>query len=631
MGKAKNIQKSSVNKSFLLSSYFLVVAVCFIIPLAFLKSTIDPVLYPRFLALGITVFILACILYFELGKRKINISFLKIKFNIALLFFILASILSLLYAINPIEGLTDILKWILFFLLTTLVTFLFLNFEGFYNLLLKGVVINAILFSVIGFVQFIENAFLNTDPNALYEVKGLMAHKNQFSISLFVLLPFLASGIIVLQKTWKKLTILAIILVLFLILILQTRAVWMALTISVVSTSILVAIVNYRKRLFQLKNSKQKKIFILISALTVIIVLMIFFYPIGPLKSINNRINTVFNPEFTSNEWRIEMWNATTQLSADQSIFGVGAGNWKISVYPYYSKFLPSVYRHWRNPHNDYLLTLSEKGLPGLIGFISIFVILLIYSIRILLYSKALNSLLKSSFFVIGILGYMIISFFSFPNERINHLIFISLMSAFVISENLQINNNLSKKSISKMWLVFPVLILSYLAIHFGIIAVNSELNISKAQAFQDRKDWLKMEKSAQKAYSAYAPIEPKFSFPVIMYSGISKYHQGKIENALIDFKKSYQQHPTNISVLNNIGSVYGQMGVVDSSKVYHQKTLEIFPHYEFGLVNLSKAYYMDNNFESAYQTILSCDPRSTNKEVQQIRQAVENKLIRKK
>ena len=428
--KIKNKRKPIAKRSFMLSTYFFVIAVCFIIPLVHFKTTLDPTLYPRFTALGIGIILIAVLLFLENGKNKLETDLFLNGYFITFLFFILVSIASLFIAVNPIEGLTDIFKWILFFMFTILATFLMFKSEDFFIVLLKGVIINALLFSIIGIGQYFENSFLNSDPNALYEVKGLMAHKNQFSISLFVLLPFLLSGIVLLNKSWKKLAVLSNILVILVIIILQTRAVWLGLFISGIITMIIYFIVNSQKGFIQIKSTYHKRILVGGGFLIGVMILLLVVFPLGPFKSLNERASTVFNPEYTSNEWRVEMWNATAKMIKDQPLTGVGAGNWKISVYPYYSEYLPSVFRHWRNPHNDYLLAFSEKGLPGLLAFVSIFLFLLFYGIRNLHRSSTQKSSFINSFFIFGIAGYMLVSFFSFPNERINHLIFVSLMAA---------------------------------------------------------------------------------------------------------------------------------------------------------------------------------------------------------
>ncbi len=631
MGRTKNKrkrkQKSLVKEPFKPSGYFLIIAVCFIIPFIHFKSTIDPVTYPRLTALGMTLFILAVFMIFENGKKKINTIFLKNGIIVAFLFFIVVSVASLIDAVNPPEGLFDIFKWILVLLLTILTTFIMVSSDKFFYLLLKGVIISTILFSINGIVQYFTNAFMNTDPNALYEVKGLMGHKNQFSISLFVMIPFLLSAIVVLKKYWKKLAVLAMILALMVILILQTRSVWLAIIISATISSTVLLIVNAKKGIIQLKRNNQKRF--LIGGMLVIfaIVILILVFPVGPLEKINHRINTVFNPRYTSNEWRIEMWDATMQLAKDQPLSGVGAGNWKISIYPYYSEFLPSIYRHWRNPHNDYLLTFSEKGLLGLIGFISIFFMMFYIGLRNLKNANTIKPILLNIFFVFGTIGYMVISFFSFPNERINHLIFLSLMASSILYLHLKQKAESHNAGIRKIWIIIPALILSYLAIHFGMISVNSEINLAKAQAAQQKKDWAAMEKYALKGYSKFAPIEPKHSFPVAMYIGIAKYNKGDIKESLDYFEKSFSQHPTNVSVMNNLGCVYELMNIPDSSIIYYGKTLDIFSHYEIGQINLAKAYFLNKDYENAYKTILHCDPGSSNQEIHQIRRAIEKKL----
>ncbi|MEZ5195389.1 MAG: hypothetical protein R2764_03000 [Bacteroidales bacterium] len=69
------------------------------------------------------------------------------------------------------------------------------------------------------------------------------------------------------------------------------------------------------------------------------------------------------------------------------------------------------------------------------------------------------------------------------------------------------------------------------------------------------------------------------------------------------------------------------QLGILDSTKIFQEKTLEIFPHYEIGLINLAKTYIVEKNYEKAYQVILSCDPKTSNEEVLQIKQYLESTI----
>jgi len=187
--------------------------------------------------------------------------------------------------------------------------------------------------------------------------------------------------------------------------------------------------------------------------------------------------------------------------------------------------------------------------------------------------------------------------------------------------------DRIERPSIKIGFLIIPFLILSYLATHFGFICINSELNISKAITAKEKNEWKQVRKYATKAYHPLAPIEPTSSFPISLYQGLAEFNLNNLPEALIYFKEAYSQHPTSISVINNIGSVYGQMGQLDSSIVYYKKSLDIFPHYEISLLNLMRAYYINKDFENAYQVVLSCDPKSENNQVRSALEAIEKEL----
>ena len=159
-------------------------------------------------------------------------------------------------------------------------------------------------------------------------------------------------------------------------------------------------------------------------------------------------------------------------------------------------------------------------------------------------------------------------------------------------------------------------------------ICISSEIYIAKAQSAYDAKDWRALRIYADKGYSSIVPLEPRYSLPVINYTGLAYFQWDKDkEKALECFVKANRQHPNQIMVINNIGSIYGAMGNYDQSAAYYRQTLQIFPHYEFGLLNLARAYYLDKKYDLAYQAILSCDPRTKNNEVNLLRIQIEKVL----
>lgn len=624
----KNI-KAPVRNKLSVSAFVLVVGLVIILPLVYFTSTIDPVVYPRF------AFIALLLLVSTLFINPLNVlqvfrhrGLFQI-FLFVYLAFLTISLISLFYAINPVEGLTDMFKWILFILIVLYTYWIFVFEPASKILLFKTVAVNAIIAFIIGIYQFLNLNFAGQDPNLVYEVTGLMAHKNQFSFSLFLLLPFLAGGIFTLKKHWKKLSVITLFSTLLMLMLLQTRAVWLGMFFSGIMMLTVLLIKNRKTPLVNFRNKIFKRTVFLLSATVVILFLAVILGPEkGPTGKIKSRITSVFDPEYTSNVWRVEMWLATLSLIEDHKLAGVGAGNWKIDIYPYYSKFLPSILRQWRNPHNDYLLVFAEKGIFGLLLFLGIFVLVLMKGFSILFSSSDKNQVWQMALFLFILIGFLVILFFSFPTERPNQLVFMALIFSFMFSFDQHEIEKKSLKSIKGLMFSIPVGIVLLLIFIFGYRSSYSEFYIAKAHVAKERQNWKELKKFAEEGYFTYAPLEPKFSFPVVMYRGLGSFHADKdYKEALKFFEQAHKQHPNSISVLNNIGTVYGQLGDTERSIEYYKKSLEIFPHYEFGLINLAKGYFLKKDYKMAYKTVLKCDPKSQNAEINQVRQAIEKNL----
>jgi O-antigen ligase len=627
--KKKNIKTKQ--KGVFMPSLLWAVTLIVVIPLIHVKSVLDPVLYPRFTAWSVSLLLLIVVLWIYRKSFSFDLQYFKSGFFYAFLSFILISILSLFFAINPMEGLTDIFKWLLFGISFFMVVNLLKNPESTLEIIFKAVIINAVLAILIGFYQYFTKVIGNPDPNAIYEMKGLMAHKNQYSISLYLLLPFLLSAHFFLKKSWKKLNVVVFVFVILIIIMLQTRAVWIALFLAGILSALFIFVSFWKNGMITVNTNRVKMIVIPAASIFVLFIVFLFAFPaIGFVKTISTRISSIFDLGFSSNEWRLQMWDATYRLFQDNKIFGVGAGNWKIAIYPYYSEYMPSVFKHWRNPHNDFLGIAAEKGIFGLLAFVAMFVMLIYYAIRVIFKSKKKNDILLGSFLLFGLLGFLVISFFSFPAERMNQLIFVALIVAILVSKYFQLELQKAQTRKINFYFIFaPLAILLYFSIHLGIVNLNMEKQMVKVFVLKDKKEWNKMEKYVDRAYSKFASLEPNHTLPVILYKGLAKFEQQEYEKSLVYFKEAYYSHPNSVSVLNNLGSAYGQLNKIDSSIVYQRKSLEIFPHYERGLTNLAKSFYFNGEFEKAYQIILRCDPESETKEVGQIRRVVEQKLLK--
>ena len=84
--------------------------------------------------------------------------------------------------------------------------------------------------------------------DALYNIYGANSHKNLVSSFLFINLFFLIIGCINMQKIWKYLATFCVVLNLAMILVIQTKAVWIAMALSALMFCILLAYKSFNVR-----------------------------------------------------------------------------------------------------------------------------------------------------------------------------------------------------------------------------------------------------------------------------------------------------------------------------------------------------------------------------------------------
>ena len=205
----KRPEKSDSNEN----NYLLILFFGFsiiILPLIYVRQTLDPVLMPQLFAAGLFL-ILFWIYYTGFYKRNAigNASFKPLIIWFVVGYF-LSTIFSAFFAINTKESLFDISKTLVF------IGMIFLSLdllkESIQSLKTISIffLISVSIALIIGFQQYIKNVF--PDPNRLlddgrpviYLVDGLMAHKNLYASSLFMSLPLLLFGFFQSRNTIRK-------------------------------------------------------------------------------------------------------------------------------------------------------------------------------------------------------------------------------------------------------------------------------------------------------------------------------------------------------------------------------------------------------------------------------------------
>ena len=612
----KKLKRGSPLKSKPIDLYFLLASTIIAIPLISSSKTLDPDLSPRLLFLGIAMLALSVIFMVKSMKGKFQFDFIKlIIFPVFLLYF-LVSVFSLTQAVNPAEGLFDIAKTLLSFALLTYAVQIFIHNKNFTSLLVKSVIISSLIATSIGLFQYIEILPGNSGNSllmALYDVKGLMAHKNQFAISLFLMLPFALFGVLNFKKWWWGLSLYSTLMILLNITILQTRSVWIA-TLAFIAVFILLwAIISYTKKSGNISGLYKKGAIVAILFIVLISGSFLIFQKSGTSKLMNYQVSSIFDAKSDNNQGRLQMWGATWQLSKDNLLFGVGAGNWKISVLPYYNINYGTKYQNWRRPHNDFLWVLSEKGIFGLLFYLLSFLIIAIYCFKILYQETDKEKLLFATLMISGIGGYLIVAFFTFPLERVNHQVYLSLMMAGIITIYYK-NPAKPKQKVKKSIFIYHALAIIVMAttVYYAGILIRSEVFVKKIFQAEETGNWNKMIINADKAFTKFTTLD-NYSIPIHNYRGLANMKLKKHKQAFADFEVALGYSPTQVTILKNLAITSSMMGDNKRAISYFKQSLELFPFFEAGLFNLSKVYYLEKEYQKAYITLLKCNQYETN------------------
>lgn len=626
----KTIKKPTPKKTRPIELFFLLISTIIIIPLVYLSTAIDPNVSPRLLILGIIVLCLAFSNIIKPKSTRPLFNFTRlIIFPISFLY-LLWSIFSLIYAVNPAEGMYDVVKTLLSILLLVFASQIFINNKNSIPFLVKTVIISSIIATSIGVYQYFNKVPGNQGYElflALYEIKGLMAHKNQFAISLFLMLPFTIYGIYKFKKWWWGLSFYSTLLILLNIVILQTRSVWVATIMFIITSGLLWTIYSVKSKRIKESGLLKKGIIISIIFLFVGLGSLAIFYKSGTLKLMRHQVSSIFNSKSQNNQSRLKVWESTIDLSKDNFLLGVGAGNWRISFLPYYNTNFGKEYENWQRPHNDFLWVLSEKGIIGLILYALLFIIIAVFSLKIIFKNPDKNSVIITTLLIAGIAGYLVLAMVTFPIERINHQVYLMLMMAVIISIYYSYNDKQkSEKTSSALLINLLFILLSFFSIYYSGLLIRSEVYVKKIYDAKAKNNWRLMILYADKSYSKFTTVDP-FSSPIHLYRGVANMQLGNGTQAYKDFQKAIAYFPTHISTLNNLAILSSEMNDIDMSISYFNKSLEIYPHYETSLFNMVNAYYRNKDYEKAYITLLNCEAENKNPDYPKYKSVLESQI----
>ncbi|MEE0962327.1 MAG: O-antigen ligase family protein [Bacteroidales bacterium] len=375
---------------------------------------------------------------------------------------------SMLWTMNPIEGLAVWNRWIVVLLASVLCS-AFLLYE---NKTLKALIVTTIVIAIINVLSciifyYVFDVHISQRNNL--KLNGFYGNKNIFAVAFLFKLPFLYYAFMRYKGFIKWISLVLVFMIAFCLVILSTRSSFIGLIFHAV---ILLVYGVYSI----LKVNRSKKA-ILGFVLPVLAIGCGFFsgnrfieYNYEHFAAKNVKNNYSVDERFKSiadgnSKGRLLIWKNTVEIIKEKPLSGYGVGNHKLAIMK-----VECAKKHdyivSDHAHNDFLEMFSELGIFGCLIYVLTYVFAAIYSLK-QMFAKGVNELFRLRAMVGGtiILTYMNDAMFNFPLERADCQIYLAIGLALLISNHIKIKKN-QKEGLPKpclvtlLILVVPVFVL---------------------------------------------------------------------------------------------------------------------------------------------------------------------------
>jgi O-antigen ligase len=631
--KVKSVKKEAGQKPML----NLLLLLTGILPFMFSWELMDGNLTVRYGLLG--GFVLLFILYFYGFRKKLITGgwplLVRIVFILGIAYGIW-NMVSLFTATNQQQAYYGISRHFLNIMLLFIVSQIAANEEGYLLRLCQLLSAAAIIHSFIGACQFYDIAFNDLPGN--FKPYGLMGNRNLYGTAQVLLLPFSIFALYKGSKPWKYIAGLAIAGIAVSAILSQTRSAWLAGIVSIIGGLILVLLYSQVNRKKWIKGTA-----IAFAVIAAIAFLLITTDKEGELsRSLKERTGNMFSADTTGgntaaadniNE-RLKIWSKTGELIKANWLTGVGAGNWKIDVSKYGTeglswaegKYVPD------SPHNDYLLVMAEAGIPGVLMYLGMWLMIGVIAFKTIIKSQTEERRILNIVMVAGLAGFAVDSMFSFPSERIEHSLYVCLMAGIILGTFISNFNEAPQKFRLKNWqlAIFGVIAAFNLFLSIKKYSFEKHLVLSKLYEDQGAKQQnanayqLSIEEG-NKGKNAFVSVSPN-GFPIEAFIGLSYKGLKKYPEALKEMSTAINYHPYNKALLINKGTVYTVMNKYDTAIQYYNQALKLTPKFDVIYFNLAMNYFQLQKYQECLDALSKADI-GTNKDLMNIKLRAEYEL----
>ncbi|OUT42760.1 MAG: hypothetical protein CBB66_00450 [bacterium TMED6] len=579
---------------------YILLAPFIVLPLLINYQFSDPTLLVRRTSLFSMLFLVLCIYHFTKTSTN-NVSKSQLKWIFLFIAFIIYSIITSSFnSINfneSVWGVIYLIGW-----LSIAVSIILYADELFFN---KVLITTSILGGCLSLASLLQAYGLFNIEN-FSSTSATFTNRNFWGMYLCFVIPASLYGIVSSKSIKNNLIhILMFTFSLCSLIHCRSRAAWLGVLCSIVLLILIYhqLIINWIKNSIKVKHIYGFIIFLVISFTFIYTEPEVENAPDykksiwSTLTSTNKNLNENKISKNTLGE-RIYLYNTTIDMIKDYPFFGVGYNNWRLNNPSYYGDYIhdENYLKLNQRPHNDILWITSESGFFGLLLFMSIVIIPLIFTFKKILYTEHNNKSILNGFILVSIISILIESLFDFPKQRtIPNLYLWSYLGYLTInipSENIL---HTTKKHLIKKLLLF----ISFLIAVFSFLDYNSILNSRQMLQFKSQKEYDLAINKGKKALK-YGKNVDNTGTPITFYLGVLEYQKGNITLSENYFNQSLKIYPDHLGTLENLMIIKAKSSQFEEAKVIMANLRNLYPKYYSPVVKMIKLYLQQNNITDA-------------------------------
>jgi len=555
------------------------------------NNAIDVSLIPRLLAM--LVFLLVSIVFISLPTVSRLLDFSVLREPIIPLYagYLLVTCGSLLVAANISAGFTDLFRTLATFLAVCLFCLLLPIVPRWQGLLLRVVVVAGLVGVSVGGYEIVTKLGVGLHGRrGMEQITALMSNVNLYAGILALILPWCIGGVMILRGTWRGLAAVAAVAVLVMIVLLQSRAAWLAV---LAGSATAVAVLLVQPARFNL--SLRIRNWLVAACLGGLVALAAGIATAPANNTFAQRFRSIFvvpaDPAALPREGgRLMIWGVTARMIADHPLTGVGAGNFTVRLHEYIGDDdldFSNVHTNWVQPHNDFLWVFVEKGVLGILLFVGLFVAAFAAIRTILRADGPADDRWLALVALMGLVSYATLSCFDFPLERINHQVYFALLLAVVsvVKHGIQpVAGNLPAHGFARLgrWsrlVVMPLIVAVLgLGIAYSLAAIQQEKDVILARRAWRTGKWEEMLAAAKRARTPWKTLDPLVS-PVAFLEGMAHVRLGHLPEGITCLEQARIDNPNRMYVINNLGILYAGTGRFDEAIECFTLAANRYPH----------------------------------------------------